>query len=148
MQGHLWSPFPTNVPHQNAAFIRLQAKRTRLFHDVLAQTLPRALTHWGRDKIAKILQTTFPNAFPSMKIFEFRLIFHWSLFLNWTEIIISIISNIFECILLTQKCYSLYFGMLKHLNVLWRSKMLLKCVAMCFACDGHPPMPSSFANRD
>ena len=39
-----------------------------------------SLTHWGRDKMAAIFQTTFSNAFSWMKIFKFRLRFHWSLF--------------------------------------------------------------------
>ena len=39
------------------------------------------LTHWGRDKMADISQTTFSNAFSWMNIHQFRLIFHWSLFL-------------------------------------------------------------------
>ena len=38
------------------------------------------LTHWGRDEIDTILQTTFSNAFSWMKMFEFRLKFHWNLF--------------------------------------------------------------------
>ena len=29
------------------------------------------LTHWGRDKMADIFQTTFSNAFPWMKMFQF-----------------------------------------------------------------------------
>ena len=40
------------------------------------------LTHWGRDKMAAIFQTTFSNAFYWMKLYEFRLKFHWSLFLR------------------------------------------------------------------
>ena len=40
------------------------------------------LTHWGRDKMAAISQTTFLNAFSEMKIYEFRLRFHRSLFLE------------------------------------------------------------------
>ena len=40
------------------------------------------LTHWGRDKIDAILQTTFSNAISWMKMFEFRLKFHWSLLLR------------------------------------------------------------------
>ena len=35
------------------------------------------LTHWGRDRTAAILQTTFSKAFSCKKIYEFRLIFHW-----------------------------------------------------------------------
>ena len=39
------------------------------------------LTHWGRDKMDAISQTTFSSAFSWMKMFEFRLKF-WSLFLR------------------------------------------------------------------
>ena len=39
------------------------------------------LTHWGRDKMAAFSQTTFSNAFSSIKMFELRIKFHWSLFL-------------------------------------------------------------------
>ena len=38
------------------------------------------LTHWGRDSMAAISQTTHSNPFSWMKIFEFRLKFDWSLF--------------------------------------------------------------------
>ena len=40
------------------------------------------LTHWGRDKMDAISQTTFWSALSWMKMFEFRLKFHWSLFLR------------------------------------------------------------------
>ena len=40
------------------------------------------LTHWGRDKMAAFSQTTLSNAFFLMKILEFRLKIHWSLFLR------------------------------------------------------------------
>ena len=40
------------------------------------------LTHWGRDKMAAISQTTLSIAFSWMKILEFQLHFHWSLFLR------------------------------------------------------------------
>ena len=36
------------------------------------------LKHWGQDKMATIGQTTFSDVFSWMKIYEFRLIFHWS----------------------------------------------------------------------
>ena len=39
-----------------------------------------AETHWSRDKMAAISQTTFSNACSLMKMFKFRLKFHWSLF--------------------------------------------------------------------
>ena len=38
------------------------------------------LTHWGRDKMDAISQTTFSSAFSWMKMFEFLSKFHWSLF--------------------------------------------------------------------
>ena len=41
---------------------------------------PIELTHWGRDKMAGIFQTTFSNQFSWMKMCKFRLRFHWSLF--------------------------------------------------------------------
>ena len=41
-----------------------------------------SLTHWGRDKMAAISQTTFSSAFSWMKTFEFWLRFHWSLFIR------------------------------------------------------------------
>ena len=37
------------------------------------------LTHWGQDKVAVIFQTTFSNEFSWMKMYQFRLRFHWSL---------------------------------------------------------------------
>ena len=40
------------------------------------------LTHWGRDKMAAIFQTSFSNRFSWMKMYQFRLIFHWTLFLR------------------------------------------------------------------
>ena len=42
----------------------------------------RILTHWGRDKMAAVFQTTFSNAFSWMKMYEYWLKFHWSLFLR------------------------------------------------------------------
>ena len=41
-----------------------------------------ALTHWGPDKMASIFQMTFSKAFSWTKMPEFRLNFHWSLFLR------------------------------------------------------------------
>ena len=40
------------------------------------------LTHWGRNKMDAISQTTSSSAFSWMKMFEFRLKFQWSLFLR------------------------------------------------------------------
>ena len=45
-------------------------------------TVMLALKYWGRDKMAAIFQTTFSNGFSWMKMYGFRLTFHWSLFLG------------------------------------------------------------------
>ena len=42
-------------------------------------SITEALTHRGRDKIGAFSQATFSNAFSWMKMYEFLLIFHWSL---------------------------------------------------------------------
>ena len=42
----------------------------------------RRVTHWGRDSIAVISQTTFLNAFSWIKMHELRARFHLSLFLR------------------------------------------------------------------
>ena len=47
------------------------------------------LTHWARDKMAVIFQTTFLTAFPWMEMFEFRLKFHINLFLMVQLIILQ-----------------------------------------------------------
>ena len=40
------------------------------------------LTYWGRDNMAAISQTTLSNTFSWMKMLQFRLKFHWNLFLR------------------------------------------------------------------
>ena len=40
------------------------------------------LTHWGRDEMDNISPTTLQNVFSSMKMFEFRLKYRFSLFLS------------------------------------------------------------------
>ena len=45
-------------------------------------TLMLYLTHWDRDKMADISQTTYSNALSWMKMFEFRKQFDWGLFLR------------------------------------------------------------------
>ena len=44
--------------------------------------LKQCLSHWGWDKMDAISQTTFSSAFSWMRMYEFRLKFHWSLFLK------------------------------------------------------------------
>ena len=43
----------------------------------------RELTHWGRDKMAAIFETTFLYAFSCMKMNDFQLKFHRSLLLRF-----------------------------------------------------------------
>ena len=46
-----------------------------------------SLRRWGRDKMASISQTTFSRAFSWVKMIDFWLKFHWSLFLRvWSTI--------------------------------------------------------------
>ena len=45
------------------------------------------LTHWGWDKMPTVSQTTYSNAFSWMKMYEFRLRFHWCLFLTFQLIL-------------------------------------------------------------
>ena len=40
------------------------------------------LTHWGWDKMSAMIRTAFSDAFSWMKMYEFRLWFHWRLFLR------------------------------------------------------------------
>ena len=51
-----------------------------IFSWLFTGTGASSLTHWGRDKMDVISHTTFSNAFYWMKMYEFRLRFHWSLF--------------------------------------------------------------------
>ena len=53
---------------------RLAQEMSSVWHAVL--------THWGRDSMGAISQTTHLNTFSWIKIYEFRLKFHWSLFLR------------------------------------------------------------------
>ena len=57
--------------------------QTYLHHHVRYGMSHLRLTHWGRRKIVAISQTTFSNAFSWIKTYEFRLRFHWNLFLRF-----------------------------------------------------------------
>ena len=45
------------------------------------------ISHWGWDKMAAIFQTTYSNAFSWIKMYEFRLRFHWNFFIMFELII-------------------------------------------------------------
>ena len=58
-----------------------------IFHDNVLRALDptwhnRPLTHWGRDKMDAISQTTLSNAFSWMTMLGLRLEFHWNVFLR------------------------------------------------------------------
>ena len=54
-----------------------------VWQTVFIYSKPMALTHWGREKMAAVSQTTLLNAFSWINMFEFRLKFQWSLFLRF-----------------------------------------------------------------
>ena len=53
----------------------------RCVYPLIFESITYQLTHWGRDKMVDIFQTTFSNGFSWMNLHELRLKFHWSLFL-------------------------------------------------------------------
>ena len=81
-----WIP-RTQGQLRGKCFNLMTSSWTRLFIFELLWDLVRSrrlilLTHWDRDKMDAIWQTTFWRAFSWMKMFEFRLNFHWTLFLR------------------------------------------------------------------
>ena len=68
---HYWWPM-------EFVFSTLNTGNATRFHKISKAIL----THWCRDKMAVVSQTTLSNAFSWMKMFEFRWRFHWSLFLR------------------------------------------------------------------
>ena len=65
------------------------------------------LTHWGRDKMYAISQTTFWSAFSWMKMYKLPLRFHWSLFLC---VQLTIFQHWFRCWLGTDQATSHYLN--------------------------------------
>ena len=74
---HLRTVFPMTV-----IFLYETSLIQRIFSQLCGYWRIGSLTHWGRDKMDAISQTTFSSAFSWMKMFEFQLEFHWSLFLR------------------------------------------------------------------
>ena len=80
------SPLPNiEIPSQKWHFVALSIKMHScakyLFYFVYYWNfVALGLTHWGRDKIVNIFQTTFSNVFSWMKMYQFWLSFLWSLF--------------------------------------------------------------------
>ena len=72
------SPGPVNSPHKGPV-----TRKIFPFDDVIMICeilIITDITHWGRDKMAAISQTTLSSAFSWEKMSEFRLKFHWTLF--------------------------------------------------------------------
>ena len=65
---------PLGFPHKMPMMLEV-------FHTMMSSYLP-CLIHWDWDKMATVSQTTLSNACSWMKMLEFRLRFHWSLFLR------------------------------------------------------------------
>ena len=80
-----WVNFGCHV----VANLKMSSAKWQPFECHLFSSGLNMLTHWGRDKIDAILQTTFSNAISWMKMFEIWLRFHWSLFLRFELTIIQ-----------------------------------------------------------
>ena len=78
------------------------------------------LTHWGRDKMAAIFQKTFSNAFSWMKMYEFWLWFHWSLFLR---VHLIIFQHWFACTAPSHYLKQWWPSLLMHIYVTWPQRV-------------------------
>ena len=77
--------YAAEVVHSTKEFVSspVMFSPTSIIHDEhMAAHCPIRRCHWGRDKMPAIFQTTFSNTFSWMKMYEFWLKFHWSLFLR------------------------------------------------------------------
>ena len=80
--GSLWMPLKGWVGMHSSSWPNMASMRLWVDRwDVVS--LCFNLTHCGRDQIDAISQTTYSNAFSRMKMNEFHLGFHWSLFLRF-----------------------------------------------------------------
>ena len=108
-----------------------------------------ALTHWVQDKMAAIFQTTFLNAFSWMKMYDFILIFHSSLFQRVQLIILQLwfSANQVRTHYLNQwwliywHIYgSLSLNELKPSDAIWRHRTgsaLAQVMACCLVASSH-----------
>ena len=81
-KAHFLSKFCTQDKKTSMKFESKYRKFSNGFENVICKMAATLLTHLGRDEMDTISQTTFSNVFSSTKMFEFRLRFHWSLFLK------------------------------------------------------------------
>ena len=101
------------------------------------------LTHWGRDKMAAISQTTFSNVFSWMKTYEFRLRFHWHSF--WIHNIPSLV-QIMAWRRPGDKPLSepMMVNLLMHRCVTWPHWPALRAGLLCCNFFGQPGSVSKF----
>ena len=73
-----------NLAADNGAGPSVGSVMTKFRADLYVNTslVLKGLTYWGWDKMADVFQMTFSNAFSWIKMYEFLLRFHWSLFLR------------------------------------------------------------------
>ena len=83
-----WHMFLLSMIREFAVCFKSHTTRTSE-HVLLVKNYESVLTHRGRDKMDAISQTTCSSGFYWMKMFEFRLKFHWSLFLRVQSTIIQ-----------------------------------------------------------
>ena len=75
-----WLMAPSN--YLNKCWLFIKGARALGYSPQTISQVHMNLTHWGWDKMDAISQTTFSSTFSWMKMFEFRLKFHWCLFLR------------------------------------------------------------------
>ena len=76
----LLTPFFFNFGHSASPDFTVSLNDKKMYGAFILTAL---LTHWGRDQIDAISQTTLSNALSRIKMNEFHLGFHWSLFLRF-----------------------------------------------------------------
>ena len=76
-----WCPFKESLLESVSSFSSddFSENISNIIHQTVYSSCNTYLTHWGRDKMAANFLMTFSNAFSWIKIYEFRLRFHWSL---------------------------------------------------------------------
>ena len=83
----------------------------------MPQCCTKLSTHWGRDKMDAIFQTTFLNWSSWMKMYKYRLKFHWGLFLR------GLINNIQALVLIMAWRLPMRVRLLTHICVTHSASM-------------------------
>ena len=118
-----WAPYWPHEPcyQGNAAHVCLHPACIHNCNKTQTHQLydTQILTHWGWDKMDAISQMTFSNAISRMKMFEFPLKCHWSLFL---KVQLTIFQHRFRYWLGVEEATS------RYLNQWWPSSTTHICV--------------------